>query len=248
MMLYAAAGFPELEGLDTAVSHALLLLVARREHDPVLRIHRAGSFVAFGKRDVVDPGFLDAVDAARASGFAPIERLAGGRAAVFHPGTLAFSLAVPTDDPRSGITSRFEEISRIMADAFRSLGADARIGAVPGEYCPGAHSVNTDGTRKVMGVGQRIISGAAHVGGVVVVHGGDLIAEVLRPVYDALHVPWDPSTSGDLASSVPGVTVSEVQAAILDQFEKSQPLTPTALDGATLDLAASLRPLHVPGL
>ena len=37
-----------------------------------------------------------------------------------------------------------------------------------------------------MGVGQRLVRGAAHVGGVVVVDQGDRIRDVLLPVYDAL--------------------------------------------------------------
>src|SRR5207244_3654868 len=77
------------------------------------------------------------------------------------------------------IQSRFDEISRLMAEAFRSLGVDARVGDVPGEYCPGAHSVNARGGTKLMGVGQRIVSRAAHVGGVVVIGGAERVRAVL---------------------------------------------------------------------
>ena len=37
---------------------------------------------------------------------------------------------------------RFEEVAGLIADALRALGVDARVGEVPGEYCPGAYSVN----------------------------------------------------------------------------------------------------------
>ena len=33
-----------------------------------------------------------------------------------------------------------------IASALRGLGVDAHVGAVPGEYCPGDHSVNARGT------------------------------------------------------------------------------------------------------
>lgn len=200
--------------------------------------------MAFGRQDVVQTGYGDAVRAAEKAGFSSVERLAGGRAAVFHPGTIAFSLTVPIEDSRAGIKERFESTAAIMRDAFVSLGADARIGEIPGEYCPGAYSVNISGTRKVMGVGQRIVAGAAHVGGVVVVSDGDLVSQVLVPVYHALAIDWDPGTSGDL--SVTGASFSEVLQAILDRLERRYPLEPAVMDDETLDLAASLVSAHEP--
>ncbi|NOY55488.1 MAG: lipoate--protein ligase family protein [Actinobacteria bacterium] len=246
-MLFLDAGFPDPPELDTAISHALLLQVARGDTEAILRLYEPGSIVAFGRRDAVQPGYRRAVDAALACGFGAVERLAGGRAAVFHSGTIAFSWTVPVDDPRVGINERFEEIGTIMVDAFRSLGTDARVGEVPGEYCPGAHSVNIGGVRKVMGVGQRIVSGAAHIGGVVVVSGGDRVADVLIPVYEALGIEWDPATSGDLRSAAPGVTTAHARRAILDAFRSGgYTLEPAGLDEATLALASELGPIHRP--
>jgi len=239
------AGFPDPPALDTAVSHALLLQVAQG-HPASLRLHIPGSIVAFGRQDVVQSGYQAACKAAERAGYAAVERLAGGRAAVFHPGTLSFSMTAPVDDPRVGITERFDLISTIMRDAFRTLGADARIGEVPGEYCPGTHSVNIGGSRKVMGVGQRIISGAAHIGGVVVVTGGTKIADVLVPVYEALSIEWDPSTSGDLSDT--GATVEQVRQAIHDQFERRFDLTRSSVSDETLELAASLLDTHRPSV
>src|SRR5207244_3727585 len=80
----------------------------------------------------------------------------------------------------------------------------ARGGEGPGEYCPGEHSVNARGQVKVMGVGQRLVATAAHVGGVIVVSGAERIRQVLVPVYEALGLTWDPSTVGALADEVPG--------------------------------------------
>ena len=108
--------------------------------------------VAFGRRDVASPHYGRALEAARANAYLPIERLAGGRAAVFHPETIAFAWAIPTRDPKKGITSRFETVSAIMRDAFLSLGADARVGEIADEYCPGRYSINVSGHHKVMGV------------------------------------------------------------------------------------------------
>jgi lipoate-protein ligase A len=183
-----------------------------------LRLHQTSNVVAFGRRDVIAPGYRSAVAAARRCGFDAIQRLAGGRAAAFHTGTLAFSWAIPAIDPRAGVEDRFARVAGIMTRAFRRLGAEARIGEVPGEYCPGAYSVNLDGRIKVMGVGQRLVRGAAHVGGVVVVRDGRKIRDVLTPVYEALELDWDPETAGALEDSLPGVELHQVRTAILDEI------------------------------
>lgn len=241
------AGFPEPEEMDTAVSHAVLRLVARGELPETLRLHRPAAVVAFGPRDRVAPGFDRAVSAARALGFGAIERLAGGRAAVFHPGTLAFSWAIPDASPREGIRPRFDEIAAILVEAVRSLGVDGRIGEVPGEYCPGEHSVNARGRTKLVGVGQRVIAGAAHVGGVVVVTRAERIREVLIPVYDALELEWDPGTVGSVEAERPGTTWEEAEAAILEAFASRYELEEGDLTEETLALARELAPRHAVG-
>src|SRR3546814_3395762 len=48
-------------------------------------------FRSFGRQDTITAGYRDAVRAARSMGYEVVERLAGGRAAVFTTGTLAFS-------------------------------------------------------------------------------------------------------------------------------------------------------------
>ena len=93
-------------------------------------------------------------------------------------------------------------MGELIASALRELGVDARVGEVPGEYCPGAYSVNARGQVKLAGIGQRMIRGGAHLGGVVVASGGDEIPRVLVPVYEALDLDWDPSTSGSVAEEL----------------------------------------------
>ena len=208
-------GRPEPAELDTAISRATLDGVAAGRLPETLRVHRPGRVVAFGPRDRVEQGFPRAVAAARERGFGAVERLAGGRAAVFHQGTLAFSWAIPDSSPRDGIRRRFDEVADIMVGALRALGVDARVGEIPGEYCPGEHSVNAGGRTKLIGVGQRVVAGAAHVGGVVVVDDADTVRDVLLPVYEALDLAWDPATVGAVDLEVPGVTWDQVEGAVL---------------------------------
>jgi lipoate-protein ligase A len=203
---------------DTALSRAILLDVAAGRETETLRIFRPSRIVAFGRQDATAPGYAAAVGSARRQGYEAIERLAGGRAAAFHDRTIAFAWAIPHPEPRVGIVERFATLAGIMAAAFVRLGIDARIGEVPGEYCPGAYSVNANGTHKVMGVGQRLVKGAAHVGGVVVVDDHEAVIEVLEPVYAALDFEWDPAVTGSLAIGAPGIGWDEATDAILTEF------------------------------
>jgi octanoyl-[GcvH]:protein N-octanoyltransferase len=236
--------FPDPPTMDTAVSHAILRRVSDGAEPETLRLHRPGAIVAFGPLDRHEPGYAEAVAAARQQGFGAVQRLAGGRAAVFHQETLAFSWAIPDSSPRTGIAPRFEALAGIATAAFRSLGMDARVGAIPGEYCPGQFSVNARGKTKLMGVGQRIVIRAAHVGGVIVVGGSERIRDVLIPVNRALGLDWDSSTVGSLQDEVPGVTWEDASRAILDQFAKAHDLMAGRVGRDILALAELLAPRH----
>jgi octanoyl-[GcvH]:protein N-octanoyltransferase len=231
--------------LDTAVSRALMERVGAGEQPETLRLARPGAIVAFAKQDAVAPGYDAAVRAARAHGFDAILRLAGGRAAVFHEGTLSLAHAVPDDDPRAGIHRRFEATADLLVRALRRLGVDARVGEVPGEYCPGGYSVNARGEVKLAGIGQRLIAGASHMGGVIVVDGAERVRDVLIDVYDALGLDWDPSTAGSVAAEAPGVVLDDVERAILAEYAELYALDEGELDRPTLDLARRLRGEHV---
>lgn len=239
--------YPEHPAMDVAVSHSTLSAVASGDVvDGVLRLHVPSRVVAFGRADCVQSGYPDAVRASRAHGFAAVERLAGGRAAVFHQSTIAFAWAVADPNPRSNIHERFEVISQIMSDAFVALGIDARIGELPGEYCPGEWSINVGGRVKVMGVGQRLVRGGAHVGGVVVVEDGESICDVLIPVYRALALDWDPRTSGSLADRSPGLDNARVMEAIINSFSSKFDVVRGTLPESVIRSAHGLIDDHLP--
>ena len=245
LLRLARQGFPDPPARDTAISHAILRRVSDGMEPETLRLHRPGDIVAFGPKDRLAPGFGRAIEAARAAGFGSVQRLAGGRAAVFTARSIAFSWAIPDPDPRPGIRARFEELAAIMAGAFQDLGIDARVGAVPGEYCPGDHSVNARGRTKLMGVGQRLVQRAVHVGGVVVVDDTFRVRDVLVPVYRALDLDWDPATVGSLADEVPGLTWERAEEAILARFARDYGLEDGPLSAPVVDLARILEPGHV---
>lgn len=238
--------FPDPGPMDVAVSHSILSAVARGEMGGVFRLHVPGPVVAFGRADRMTAGYLDAVRAATAHGFAAVERMAGGRAAVFHESTLAFSWVVPDPEPPARTMQRFESISSIMRQAFQSLGIDARVGELPGEYCPGRYSINVGGRVKVMGVGQRLVRGAAHVGGVVVVDDAYRVRDVLVPVYRSLGLDWDPRTAGSLTDRSPGLDTQKVADAIIESFASRFSLEHGEIPSSIVVEAAGLVPDHLP--
>lgn len=204
-----------------------------------MRLSRPGRVVAFGRRDAVSPGYRDAVAAAGRAGFPGMERISGGRAAAFSEGALSLTFTLPDPAPAERTGRRFEEWTGLVREAFVDLGIDARLGAVPNEYCPGEFTVNARGETKLAGVGQRMVKGAAHVGVVIVVTGAALIADVLEPVYEALGLGFDPATVGSIEDELPGVTLDRVEAALLGRIAAVAELAPVALDAPTAESAAS---------
>jgi len=235
---------PGRPAFGTAVSHAILMRVAAGELPATYRLHRAEAVLSFGRQDALNPGFRAAVDIAREAGFAPVLRLAGGRAAVFHEGTLAFAHATPELAPREGTRQRFADTGELLAAALATLGIDARVGEVPGEYCPGEWSVNARGRVKLAGVGQRLVAGAAHVGGVVVATHAKRLANVLVPVYEALGLDWDPATAGSADDESPGSGPDTVAGAIVAELAARHELVEATLDPETLALAERLEARH----
>jgi octanoyl-[GcvH]:protein N-octanoyltransferase len=234
--------FPDEPAFDTAVSRAILERVAAGELAETIRLARPGAMVAFGKQDVNSPGYTDSVTAAYAGGFEAVQRLAGGRAAVFHENTIAFAWAGRAQDTWSGTHDRFRTIAGIVERALKRLGVDARTGEIPREYCPGEYSINARGQTKLVGIGQRLIKGAWHIGGVIVVAEAERVRKVLIPVYEALKLDWDPATAGAVADEVPGIGWEDVAQTLLEELPDHEFAD---IDSTTLSLAQGLEPEHL---
>jgi octanoyl-[GcvH]:protein N-octanoyltransferase len=246
-----SAAFPADPYLETATSAALMRQVARGEVAPAIRLNRTPPILAFGKLDRLRPGYRRAVAIAREAGYVPVERIAGGRAAVFHEGTISFSHAIRAgggSGSYAGTRERFVAMAATIAAAGSALGADARVGEVPGEYCPGEFSVNAAARVKLAGIGQRVIVGGAHVGAVIVVRGAGRINEVLEPVYEALGLDFDPDATGSIASVLgepddplpldeSDWLIEATVAALRAELAKAYELRDVELDGSTLELA-----------
>lgn len=232
-------GFPDRPEMGPALSRTLLDQVASGRRPATVRLSRPGRVVAFGRRDVVSPGYADAVAAAAGNGFPGMERLAGGRAAAFSEGALSLTFTVPDPRPAERTNLRFTELTELVRGSFADLGIDARIGPVAHEYCPGEFSVNAGGQVKLAGVGQRMIRGAAHVGYVILASGSELIADLLEPVYEALGLEFDRAAVGSLEDEIPGIGREEAESALTGRLERIAALEPVTLDRQTLEDAES---------
>lgn len=229
--------------LELAISHALLTRVSKGELPSTLRVYRPRAAVAFGKLDRLSDGYAAAVQAAERHGYEPVLRLPGGHAAAYNAASIGIDVVWALADPATGTHERFEREGERLARALRTLGVDARVGEVPGEYCPGAYSVNARGRVKLIGTAQRLVRGASLLGASVVVHDGAGIRAVLRDVLAALAFEWDEATAGALDEEVSGISLEAVEAAFIAAYPD---LEPAALDERTLALAHRLEAERAP--
>ncbi|WP_254536800.1 lipoate--protein ligase family protein [Halomarina litorea] len=181
---------------DRAVTQSLVA-DTRETGEPAVRVWTPHRQVAFGRRDARSDGYERAWAAAEERGFPPYERRVGGRAVAYTGNTLAFARVEPLVEMREGLTARYDEAVADLRVALADLGVTAERGEPPDSYCPGSHSLSTEG--KIVGIAQRVQRGAALVAGICVVRDHEAIATVLDPVYAALDVPFDPTNVGSVA-------------------------------------------------
>lgn len=190
---------------------------ASSEAEQVVWVWRPHRQVSFGRRDTNESGYERAAHAARKRGFKTVEREVGGRAVAYTGSTVAFACCRPVEDPRDGLEERYEQVTSDVLTALNSLLVPAERGEPTNSFCPGTHSLQADG--KLVGIAQRIRQEAALVSGVVVVRDHKEIAAVLKPVYGALGVDFDPDSVGSVARaggpSEPGVVVSAFEDALV---------------------------------
>ena len=120
------------------------------------------------------------------------------------------------DDLRTDIGDRYDLTSETVQRALWRLGVPVQRGEPPGSFCPGNHSLEWGG--KIVGLAQRVKTGVAIVGGIVVVRDHEAIADVLAAVYGALGLDFDPASVGSLAAaggpSDPGPVVEALEDAL----------------------------------
>ena len=239
--LYGALAGEE-PALELALARALLTEARDGQVEETLRIHRPASpVVVFGRRDTRLPGFPRAADVARAAGFEPVVRATGGRAVAYTGASLVVDHVRSESGSIGGQDARFDAFGQRFVDLFRGFGIDARLGAVPGEYCPGAHSVNARGTEKLVGTAQRMVPGAWLFSSLVVVEDEERLRPVLADVYRCLGQDFDEASVGSLSREVPGLELDTVEAAVAEAWQAG---APEPLGAALVERARSLVAEH----
>lgn len=233
------------EATNLALGH---LLARRAEHEDsfeALHVYQpSGRSVVFGRRETRSPGFPAAVRAARDVGFEPLIRATGGRAVAYTERTVVMHHVRHEKEPIGGHDGRFVEIGERLVGVMRTLGVAARLGAVPGEYCPGAHSVNARGEAKLIGTAQRVLRQAWLFASLVVVGDEAVLRPVLTEVYGHLGQPFDPASVGSLSAENPGLEPEVVARALLTEFAGTWPTQPVLALGELLAEADQLAVDH----
>lgn len=168
-----------------------------------LRAYRPRPTAAFSPRDTTHPHYHHLTSLLGARGFAPAERGAGGQLAIYDEAALVIDLVAPHAQPRDHTRERYRLFSASVASALASLGLDARVGAVEGEYCAGDYSVNAGGRVKLVGVAQRVAKHGYHLGAVISVAPSPAALAAVAEAYGIMGVAFDPVTFGDIVSLSP---------------------------------------------
>lgn len=225
---------------ELTIPQALLRQASRGEIGETLWVRRPRDpMVAFGRRDTRLTGYPEAVAAAHRDGFSTGVRGPGGRVVAYTTEALVVDhIGLGAMYP-TGLNDRFRDFGALFADALGTLGVDTRVGEVPGEYCPGAHSVSARGVVKLVGTAQRIVRDAWLFSSVVVVDGAATLAPLLQQIHDHLGLPFAVSTVGSVADEV-GADLTAVETAVRAGYAARYALTPATLTPATLTEAATI--------
>ena len=191
--------------------------------EPTVRAWTPHRQVAFGRRDARADDYDRARAVAEAHDFPPVEREVGGRAVAYTGSTVAFARTEPAEGRDNDIQQRYARATADLRGAFDRLGVRAREGEPPDSFCPGSHSLRTDG--KIAGLAQRVTGDAALVAGIVVTREAEAMAKVLEPIYDALNVAFDPDSVGSVAraggDADPGTVARTIEQALVEGYRDS---------------------------
>lgn len=220
------------------VAHTRARLASLADHgNGGLEIMCPPPTAAFSSRDALLPGYGSACAVVAEQGFAPMIRPVGGHLAVYDRAALVVHLVARHPAPRTQIRQRFEIFGEVLAGVLRGYGVDARVGAIPGEYCDGAYSINAAGRRKIVGVGQRITRFGYLLSAVISVRESADVCRALERGYAELALDFDPATVGSLAEVAPDVAAGEVEDRVVAALgtviglfpDSAELLTPAAM-------------------
>lgn len=201
------------------VSRVFATLKQRGENARMVRVSSPEALVAFSRREERLPGYEEATRRSSALGYLPVLRPVGGTFAPMDSGSIVieeFGFTAQDEWPQA----RYQRHAELLCDVYRSFGADAQIGEVPDEYCPGRYSVNRSGEAKISGTAQRVSKGAWVVSTTVRVTSAAPLWPVIAACATALGTSVDPLRAGSLLGDEQAASVLEVASAIQRRFSQ----------------------------
>jgi len=220
------------------LQQVVLREVASAGRDPTALMWTSSRYVGATRPETRLPGFEEARRAAEALGFPVLVRNSGGGAVAANEGSISFSLTFPVEDLRHGLFERYAKGAGLVAAALRRVGVEAEGGEVEGEFCPGAHSVRSGGSRGVKhaGLAQRVTRRAARLEALVLVSNTAELIPVLERFYGALRLPFRPESIQDLPASSQEV-IEALAAEVRERYGGAR----RGLEEDALEKARSLR-------
>lgn len=213
---------------DLTLTTRLLNLVANNhEIGSVVRVYRPAPTVAFSGIERRMPRFGEAVGEALAFGFEPVIRPAGGRMVALDQQWLVMDVITP-ETIKSDSRNVYLSEGKKLVDLLGSLGVQAGLGAVAGEYCPGDYSINARGDVKIVGTAQRVVRGARLFSASIPMSISSDVGQMFDRVNALLGLDWNNRTLGSIEKESPEVSIEGLEQALISVF------APDATEGAEL--------------
>jgi octanoyl-[GcvH]:protein N-octanoyltransferase len=229
--------------VDVALSHALLERAARESRASVRLWRPRKLALSLGRLDARDPRAGEAASLARAAGVTPVRRLAGGRAAALDGGCLCLGWA-QTDPALEQSSARYRVLADLIVSALTELGVPAQLGERPGEWCPGAWSVQGP-SGKLAGLAQRVVRGGAWSEALIVIDRSSALTALSERVHETLGITWSDEAQGEVSALVADArnrTRDALVAALLRRWpELSKAVSSDALHARSRELAGEHR-------
>lgn len=227
--------------LDVGVCHALLERAAQAGEGSLMLWRPVLPTLSLGRLDIRDARSIALAALAREAGATVVRRLAGGRAATLDGGCLCLGWAQPQARLESS-SARYQLAADVITGALRDLGVEGSLGEAPGEWCPGAWSVQGPGG-KLAGLAQRQIGGGAWCEALIVIERPPALQLLSRRVHELLGIPWREDAQGQLARVVPGER--DLHARLSDAIVRALRREWPALEERPLPVAVHDRALRI---
>ena len=204
---------------DLKASDRLLHTIAQNPSmGSIVRLYRPAPTVAFSGLEQRLDGFREAIGEATAFGFETVIRPAGGRMVALDEHWLVLDIITPESTRAFGHRDVYHRFGEMFVQVLEQLGVEAHFGPVDGEYCPGDYSINARNEVKLVGTAQRVRRGARLFSASIPYSISVGVSELFDRINGLLGLEWNNETLGSVNQEVSGVTIDDLEAALLSAF------------------------------